>query len=218
MRRSILSLAAASCLALGASLAHADSVRIDGFLFPTAVAVSVATPVYNGVAGEFTGLLNGNSFVTFCTEIEQSLVFGTTYNDYSVVAGASAGGFGAKSTAIDQLFSYFAAQGYPNNPSTSAVAQAAIWEVLYETGPTFSMTAGSFAATSGDATTNTALGAFNWAAVAATTITVHADRLYSRSAQDLVVLTPVPEPSTYALMLAGLAGIGFVARRRRTQR
>ena len=26
---------------------------------------------------------------------------------------------------------------------------------------------------------------------------------------------PIPEPSTYALMLAGLAGVGFLARRRR---
>lgn len=29
---------------------------------------------------------------------------------------------------------------------------------------------------------------------------------------------PIPEPETYALMLAGLAGIGFVARRRRSRR
>lgn len=218
MRRSILSFAAASCLALSASLAHADNVRIDSFTYPTAVSVSVATPVYSGQAGQFSGLLNGASFVTFCTDLDQQLVFGTTYTDYSVVEGTTAGGFGARSGALDRLFSYFAAQGYPSNPSTSAVAQTAVWEVLYETGATFNMTAGSFAATSGDATTSAALGAFNWAAVAATTITVHADRLYSRTQQDLVVLTPVPEPSTYALMLAGLAGIGFVARRRRTQR
>jgi hypothetical protein len=35
---------------------------------------------------------------------------------------------------------------------------------------------------------------------------------------DIVVrvsVSPIPEPSTYALMLAGLAAVGFVARRRR---
>jgi PEP-CTERM motif len=32
-----------------------------------------------------------------------------------------------------------------------------------------------------------------------------------------LVLTPVPEPETYALMLAGLAAVGFVAARRRNQ-
>ncbi len=31
-----------------------------------------------------------------------------------------------------------------------------------------------------------------------------------------VVTTPVPEPETYALMLAGLGAMGFIARRRRT--
>ena len=35
---------------------------------------------------------------------------------------------------------------------------------------------------------------------------------YADLAPDLVL---VPEPATYALMLAGIAGIGFVARRRR---
>jgi hypothetical protein len=32
-----------------------------------------------------------------------------------------------------------------------------------------------------------------------------------------LVLTPVPEPETYALLLAGLGIVGFVASRRRVQ-
>ena len=40
--------------------------------------------------------------------------------------------------------------------------------------------------------------------------------LSSRDFQDLVIA--VPEPSTYALMMAGLLGVGFVARRRGAKR
>jgi len=32
--------------------------------------------------------------------------------------------------------------------------------------------------------------------------------------QDMIFTTPVPEPTTYALMAAGLMCVGFVARRR----
>jgi hypothetical protein len=34
-------------------------------------------------------------------------------------------------------------------------------------------------------------------------------------AQDQLYLQPIPEPETYAMMLAGLGLIGFVANRRR---
>jgi hypothetical protein len=39
--------------------------------------------------------------------------------------------------------------------------------------------------------------------------------LKSEYNQDVVFAAPVPEPSTYALMLAGLAAVGFMARRQR---
>lgn len=43
---------------------------------------------------------------------------------------------------------------------------------------------------------------------------VHVRSLYNGQSESFVT-TPVPEPSTYALMLAGLGALGFVARRRR---
>ena len=55
---------------------------------------------------------------------------------------------------------------------------------------------------------------------AASTLTssgYNAQRLHSDTYQDFVVFAPVPEPSSYALILAGMGAIGFVARRRKAQ-
>ena len=215
MRRSVISSIAAASLALAASYAHAEDVLITGFTFNPAVTISVSSPDHTGVAGQFTGTLNGASFTTYCTDLAQSFLFGTPYTDYVVRDGATAWG-AQKSSDLDHAFSAFAFYGAPASAETSAVAQAIVWEILYETSGTYDLHGGSFIATSANATTqgyfDTSAAAF--AIIAGTAITVHADQLYSRSHQDFVVLTPVPEPSTYALMLAGLAGIGFVARRR----
>lgn len=43
---------------------------------------------------------------------------------------------------------------------------------------------------------------------------IHVRSLYNGQSEGFVT-TPVPEPSTYALMLAGLGAVGFMARRRR---
>lgn len=44
---------------------------------------------------------------------------------------------------------------------------------------------------------------------------MHVRSLVNGQSEGFVTITPVPEPSTYALMLAGLGIVGFVARRRR---
>jgi len=99
---------------------------------------------------------------------------------------------------------------------TGATIQAAVWEILYETDKDYSFSTGNIR-TVGTGTSNNpqaALDALDWGAVMATTSMFDVDQLYSRETQDFLVAAPVPEPSTYALLLGGLGLVGFVARRR----
>lgn len=205
-------LALAAALAVTAP-AFADTVNLSGFTFTPATSVTVSSPNYSGQAGQFTGLLNGSSFLTYCTDLSQTFSFNTNYTDYTVVDGATVWG-AQRSLDLDRWISWLDQGGLPIDAAMSAASQAAVWEILYETSGTYDLAAGSFKATSGDAPTQAYLNTVNWAGLSTVAVTLHVDQLYSREHQDFMVTTPVPEPSTYALFAAGLAGIGFVARRR----
>jgi PEP-CTERM motif len=224
MHRQALSMIAAAALAFSASQASADTVELTGFQFnpPSIISVDSAAPgtvvAFTDIeAGEFAGTRNGASFLTYCTELTQEAAFGITYNDYNVVSGVTAWG-AAKSLAIDHLMSAVLGGGFPTNADQSVAIQAAIWEILYETGPIYDFSTGSFTASSINGTTQGVLDAFDFSVASSSPITVHVDQFQSPSAQDFLVVTEVPEPSTYALMFAGLVGMGFVARRRQRQR
>ncbi|HMX16773.1 MAG TPA: PEP-CTERM sorting domain-containing protein [Rhodocyclaceae bacterium] len=193
--------------------ALADTVKLTNYAFTPAKSIQTSGPSYNGGAGEFVGTLNGNSFATFCTDLAQSFSFNTTYTDYSVVDGVLAWG-AAKSLSMDKAISYMLAAGGPTNANNSAAYQAMIWEVLYETSGTFSFTSGTFKASSTNAAAQTALNGINWGAIATQAVTYSVDQLYSPRHQDFLVYAPVPEPESYAMMLAGLGVMGAIARRR----
>lgn len=198
-------LAAAALLAVSA--AHADDLSVnrayttpDGKL---AAGVALAGGNTEG-PGVFNALnlTTGTSFLAYCIEQSQSV----RRSDQTYTAGAYSAPAG-----VQELYDRF--YGTSLQTQQGAVAfQLALW----------------------DLTGNTSLSSYSSSdanvALATTWLnTVNADnnpfahqytltRWSSSSLQDVVQAAPVPEPETYALMLAGLGAIGLIARRRQEPR
>lgn len=205
---------AAACLLLGAASAHADTLELTGYAFGSADSVSVSSPSYSGGAGEFVGTYGSNanpmlnpSFMTYCTDLLQNFAFNTVYTDYVFQTGVSAWG-ATKANDLGRLVTGYSSA--VSDATSSAAFQLAVWEIIYENQAPYSLADGSFKDTSSAAATM----ATTWLAALPATSAVTVDKLLSREHQDFMVTTPVPEPSTYAMLLAGLASVGFIARRR----
>lgn len=196
-------LAAAALLAVSA--AHADDLSVnrayttpDGKLASTLAIASGAT--YAPALFNTLNLTTGASFLAYCVEQSQGAVSAT----HSYVASAFGG-----SAEVQELYDRFFDTSITTQQGAVAF-QLALWDL---TGGT-PVTGYSFVGVAGASST-----AADWIS------TVRADNdpfaqkytltLWSNSAQqDVLQATPVPEPETYALMLAGLGAIGMIARRR----
>ena len=222
MHRNVILSAAIAGFALIATPAHAENVTFSGFadgyksVNYKLSAPNVAKQGSANAGGFDTSVNGGPSFVSYCVDLYQTIGFNASYSGYTEVLG-SAFSF-ANTNANNDLAKLFSAGHVVNSAKTSAAFQIAVWEIAYETSGLYNLGNGAAKFWGGGASSSGALTlASGWLANLAsiTDVDVGIHVLESSRRQDMVYAAPVPEPSTYALMLAGLAGVGLVARRRR---
>jgi len=204
--------------ALGATAARADNVTFTGFAHGSeTVGFSLVAPnaVASGTvnAGGFATILNGNpSFVSYCVDLYQHIAFGTLYPEYTAPGTTH---LFANNRAYGDLGRLYAHAGVVDTSVEEAAFQIAVWEIAYETAPgDYALGSGAASFSGGSA----AGGALDLAATWLAGLGDGAGRsigvIESAEHQD-VIFAPVPEPSTYMLMLAGLLATVEISRRKR---
>lgn len=213
----LLALAAASACASAAdvSITYMGKDTSSPVVRTSLTGGQVALGVLN-----YVDAATGKSFQAYCIEPSQPnalTAFGAQPYAISSFSGTQA-------DLLQALYSssFSAVQ----TPAQQAAFQLAIWEISFETTPSLNVTPneGSFFARAANSSP-AALDLANTLSAQANSYLAVAQayqgpslytltKLTNASYQDLIVATPVPEPETYALLLAGLAVVGGVARRR----
>jgi hypothetical protein len=225
-------------LAVGALFATqpavADSLTFNGLAYSGAdtvhivdtAASPVAEYVYSGgfsmtdtsaawTMGGVTTAQNA-SFTAWCIDIYDSMASAryTLKRDAQFLASTHVPLDAVRTEALERLASNNLA--LVSDARTSSAFQLAAWEIMAENSSTYSLSGGNFYtygdALGADTLAQTWLNNLGTATPTSELYVWRAD--VQGSTQDLAVFAPVPEPETYAMMLAGLALMGFIARRR----
>jgi len=219
MRLVPLAAIALAC-ALCATAARADNVTFTGFAHGSeTVGFSLVAPnaVASGTvnAGGFATILNGGpSFVSYCVDLYQHIAFGTPYPEYTAPGTTH---IFANNRAYADLGRLYANAGVVDTSIEEAAFQIAVWEIAYETTPGAYALGSGAASFSGGSAAGGALGlASTWLTGLGNGAGRSISVIESADHQD-VIFAPVPEPSTYMLMLAGLLATVEISRRKRPQ-
>lgn len=225
MKKLLSAAVAAATLGLSAGVASASTINVNtsaGGIFGNGLSAVVQyddDTIGSGVTGaglfHLTGTPGLGEFVAFCVELTQQL---NNPQDYNVNPGLFSA---AKVADISKLFGSALMGGTMENVfDTAAEAagfQIALWEVVYETGSSYDMAAGSFKASGFGS--NTALNdAVNDKAAEYLGGMANASMpqlLFLENDEYQDIVTVVPLPAAGFLLAFGIAGLGLAGRRKK---
>jgi hypothetical protein len=163
---------------------------------------------------------NAVSYLSYCADLFRAYVPGTFQEMSPLSSIASNATKQAQLAALVSNFDPMINGTTPMDQNRATALQLAIWEVLGETSTSgYTVNSGVFSVTSPSAGALTL--ANNWLGqLNAGTLQAVAGRdvrvLFSDNNQSQIYLVPVPEPTTWALMIVGFGLIGSTIRRRRS--
>ncbi len=158
-------------------------------------------------------------FQSFCVDIFHSFNFAVDSTDVlqsaTLISSTAAADLG-------RLYTNHHADidSHGSSAANEAAFQLAVWEIVNEGSGAYTLGGGNFKATgTGSALAQSWLNELGIASTSNYSANIWTVQSMLTSghgyAQDVVVFAAVPEPETYAMMLAGLGLLGFSARRRR---
>lgn len=237
MRIRAATVAALAGIAITASQsAQGDTLRYDGAWYspydgafqivdgsPT-LSRSVAAGAFRMTDVSGSTLPAGSSFMAWCVDVYHNLNTSSAGASYTLKTGSdfyAAASY--KVSDLERLASYVLDNSLLTNGVQSAAFQLAVWEIVNESNRSqpYSIGTNDFRVTGGDWAARTLAGAWLGIVNAGTYAIGYSLGVWDgpNTTQDLAmfskVVTPVPEPETYAMLIAGLGLMGFIARRRR---
>ncbi len=220
MRLALSSIVLACGLAC-ATQAQATDVTFTGFAHGaewvtfTLTAPNVAASGTVSAGGFSTTVNLDPTFEMYCVDLYQHIGFNELYTEYG--APGTTHVF-ANSRAYADLGRLYAEAGVVDTSVKEAAFQIAVWEIAYETDPgAYALGGGKATFSGGTADSSGALTlAGTWLAGLGNGAGRSISVIESGDHQDMVY-APVPEPSTYMLMVAGLLATAEISRRKRRQ-